>query len=289
MLSTIPFPEDFTYVPSSEKSLESKSLEQQEKNILNIKRSHHTDLQKTIQLDDLEDDVKDDYIWKQFSKKLPNLVIKDCIPDGNCQFRSIENALYQYNNKYTHIKLREMVGKYIQKLPESDFINILDNYKIEKDNDEFLGHWDPYKVNTKEDLIKNINTLGFHFEGDDVTLNIISNVLHLDFIMLNSNKSITLKMNNNKIIIVLYYEKSGLSGHYKTIGLKNEKGGIITTAFKAQLLPKEIQYLIELSKIPKKQVIKSKSPKTKSLKTKSPKTKSPKTKSPKAKSPKTKK
>ena len=164
-----------------------------------------------------------------------------------------------------------MVGNYILNLQESEFINILNNYKIEKDNDEFLGHWDPYKVKTKDDFIKNINTLGFHFEGDDVTLNIISNVLHLDFIILNSNKSITLKMNNNKFIIVLYYEKSGLSGHYKTIGLKNEKRGIITTAFKTQSLPKEIQYLIELSKITKKPALKSKSPKKPVIKSKSPK------------------
>jgi hypothetical protein len=273
MLSTISFPEDFTYIPSSEKGSESKILETGSQSIDDVEpvvyRPEHS--------------REHDYIWKQFSKKLPNLVIKDCVPDGNCQFRSIENALYQYNNKYTHIKLREMVGKYIQKLPESDFLNILNNYKIEKDNDEFVGDWDPYKVKTKEDLIKNINTLGFHFEGDDVTLNIISNVLHLDFIILNSNKSITLKMNNNKIIIVLYYEKFGSSGHYKTIGLKNEKRGIITSAFKSQLLPKEIQYLIELSKISKKPIIKP------SIKSKSPKSKSPKSKSPKSKSPKSKK
>jgi len=264
MLSSIEFPEDFTYVSTSE----IPSF---------VKNSQSTFLKDTEPIDNLEND----YIWKQFSKKLPNLVIKDCEPDGNCQFRSIENALYQYNNKYTHIKLRKMIGKYILNLPESDFLTILNNYKIEKDNDEFTGHWDPYKVKTKHDFIKNINTLGFHFEGDDVTLNIISNVLHIDFIILNSNKTITLKMNNNKFIIVLYYEKIGLSGHYKTIGLKNEKRGIIITAFKSQLLPKEIQYLIELSKISKKQLIKSKSPKKSDIKSKSPKKSDIKSKSPK--------
>ena len=276
MLSNIQFPEDFTYVPSSVnivKQSEPKSLEKGKESSLSLLVDDQTNGPEQSH-EQFIDDLENDYIWEQFSKKLPNLVIKDCIPDGNCQFRSIENALYQYNNKYTHIKLRKMVGNYILNLPESDFLSILNNYKIEKDNDEFLGHWDPYKVKTKTDFIKNINTLGFHFEGDDVTLNIISNVLHLDFIILNSNKSITLKINNNKFIIVLYYEKTGLSGHYKTIGLKNEKRGTIITAFKSQLLPKEIQYLIELSKISKKHVkkhaIKSKSPKKSVIKSKSP-------------------
>ena len=159
MLSNIQFPEDFTYVPSSVnivKQSEPKSLEKGKESSLSLLVDDQTNGPEQSH-EQFIDDLENDYIWEQFSKKLPNLVIKDCIPDGNCQFRSIENALYQYNNKYTHIKLRKMVGNYILNLPESDFLSILNNYKIEKDNDEFLGHWDPYKVKTKTDFIKNIN------------------------------------------------------------------------------------------------------------------------------------
>ena len=210
-------------------------------------------------------------------------MIKDCNPDGNCQFRSIEQALYQYNNKYTHIKLRKIIGDYINKLNDDDFQNIIDNYKIEKDNSEFIGKWDPYKVKNKQDFIKHINKLGFHFEGDDTTLNILSDVLNVDFIIINKNKSVTLKLNNKRAIIVLYYHKSDLSGHYQTIGLKSK--GTVISAFNPKSLPGEITEMINMGKGESQR---TKSPKTKSPKTKSPKTKSPKTKSPKTKSPKTK-
>ena len=230
----------------------------------------------------VEEKIDNNYEWKQFDMKVKNLVVKDCKPDGNCQFRSIEQALYQYNNKYTHIKLRKLIGDYILSLKDKDFENILNNYKIEKDNGEFIGKWNPYKIKSKIDFVKNINTLGFHFEGDDTTLNILSKILNIDFIIINKNKSVTLKLNNGRAIIVLYYEKHGLSGHYKTIGLKKDN---IISAFNSKSLPDEITELINIGK---SRVVKTKSPVV--VKTKSPeivKTKSPeivKTKSPKRRS-----
>jgi len=231
-----------------------------------------------------------DYIWEPFEFPVKKLMIKDCEPDGNCQFRSIEQALYQYNNKYTHIKLRKIIGDYINKLNDNVFQNIIDNYKIEKDNDEFIGKWDPYKIKNKQDFIKHINKLGFHFEGDDTTLNILSDVLNVDFIIINKNKSVTLKLNNKRAIIVLYYHKLKLSGHYQTIGLKSKS--TVISVFNPKSLPSEITELINMGKGESPQI---KSPQTKSPQTKSPKakaksksksqkTKSPKTKSPKAKS-----
>ena len=235
----------------------------------------------------------DDYIWEPFKFPIKKLMIKDCNPDGNCQFRSIEQALYQYNNKYTHIKLRKIIGDYINKLNDDDFQNIIDNYKIEKDNSEFIGKWDPYKVKNKQDFIKHINKLGFHFEGDDTTLNILSVVLNVDFIIINKNKSVTLKLNNKRAIIVLYYHKSDLSGHYQTIGLKSKD--TVISAFNPKSLPGEITELINMgkgesqrTKSPKTKSPQAKSPQAKSTQAKSPKVKSPRVKSPRVKSPKTK-
>lgn len=211
-----------------------------------------------------EEKIDDDYQWKPFDMKVKNLVVKDCKPDGNCQFRSIEQALYQYNNKYTHIKLRKLIGDYILSLKDKDFENILNNYKIEKENGEFIGKWDPSKIKSKIDFVKNINTLGFHFEGDDTTLNILSKILNIDFIIINKNKSVTLKLNGGRAIIVLYYEKHGLSGHYKTIGLK--KNSMIVSAFNSKSLPEEISELINIGR---SGVVRTKSPKL--IRTKSPK------------------
>ena len=230
--------------------------------------------------------IDDDYKWKPFDMKVKNLVVKDCKPDGNCQFRSIEQALYQYNNKYTHIKLRKLIGEYILSLKDKDFENILNNYRIEKDNGEFIGKWNPYKIKSKTDFVKNINTLGFHFEGDDTTLNILSKILNVDFIIINKDKSVTLKLTSGRAIIVLYYEKHGLSGHYKTIGLK--KDSMVVSAFNSKSLPEEISELINIGK---SGVVKSKSPKRSKaeekvssvVKTKSPKRRSTKRSKAKAK------
>ena len=192
------FPYDFTYNPTvsfvESTSDTDVSLEGTELDVST--QMEGTELEDGIstQLETRDDNSvqkDDDYIWIPFKSPVQNLMIKDCNPDGNCQFRSIEQALYQYNNKYTHIKLRKIIGDYIKKLNDEEFQNIIDNYKIEKDNDEFIGNWDPYKVKSKGEFIKHINTLGFHFEGDDTTLNILSNILNVNFIIINKNKSVT--------------------------------------------------------------------------------------------------
>jgi len=290
MKSLDKFPYDFTYNPTASFAESNVSLDDSNASIVSLNDTYGSLEESTIESNiegtnvSIEETVEgttdigiekvDDYIWKPFKYPIKNLMIKDCKPDGNCQFRSIEQALYQYNNKYTHIKLRKIIGDYINKLNNDDFQHIIDNYKIEKDNSEFVGNWDPYKVKNKQAFIKHINKLGFHFEGDDTTLNILSDILNVDFIIINKNKSITLKLNNKRAIIILYYQKSRLSGHYQTIGLKSKD--TVISAFNSKSLPIEIKELIHLGK--------TKSPKTKSPKTKSPKTKSPKTKSPKTKS-----
>jgi hypothetical protein len=277
------FPTDFTYNVTEEPTAEStvgtaeSTVGTAESTVGTVESTAGT-VESVI-----EEKIDDDYRWKQFDMNVKNLVVKDCKPDGNCQFRSIEQALYQYNNKYTHIKLRKLIGDYILSLKDKDFENILNNYKIEKDNGEFIGKWDPSKIKSKIDFVKNINTLGFHFEGDDTTLNILSTILNIDFIIINKNKSVTLKLNGGRAIIVLYYEKHGLSGHYKTIGLK--KNSMIVSAFNSKSLPEEISELINIGK---SRVVRTKSPK--SVRTKSPKrskakvSKVVKTKSPKRRS-----
>jgi len=226
-------------------------------------------IQEETESDYIGTEPEGDYVWKPFEYGNVNLYVKDCEPDGNCQFRSIETALGQFSKEYTHKVLRDLVIKYILKLSQNRFEQILENYKLEKSNGEFAGGWDPDKINTKEEFVSEMRKGGFHFEGDYTTLEILSNVLDVDFIILNKSKQVTLVRNNKIATIVLYYEKIGNSGHYLTIGLK--KNDKIITAFKTSRLPIEIRELINLTKNSKSNAKSPKRSRAKRSRAKSPK------------------
>ena len=113
-----------------------------------------------------KDQVKEKHVWIPIDEKWQKILmsesymIKDCAADGNCQFRSLEEALKTSELKTSHKKLRRMVSDYILKLSDLEFQDILNNYKIEKDNGEFYGEWDPYSIKTKRQLAIEIKKPG---------------------------------------------------------------------------------------------------------------------------------
>lgn len=200
-----------------------------------------------------KDNIKLDYTWfpldKKWTVKLMSdkFVEKDCTGDGNCQFKSIETALTNAGYKMDHTKLRKIIGRYINKLPNSEFYNILQNYRIEKQNGEFKGKWNPFYVKTKRQFINNIVTSGFHFEGDSITLGLLSKAMGIDFIIFNSSYNIIDTSDHDNLndkLIILYYIRSDNTGHYKTIGL-NIGNNKIQTIFKRSKLPREIDILLD--------------------------------------------
>jgi hypothetical protein len=190
-----------------------------------------------------------DNIWiqKLLSDKF---VVKDCLADGNCQFRSIETALTQAGYRTTHDKLRKVIGKYIRKMADDDFQLILENYRLEKESGDFKGNWDPNKTNTKREFINNILKSGFHFEGDNITLSLLSKAIKIDFIIFDDSYNITDLSNPSQLndkIIILYYIKFHNSGHYNTIGYKPKSK--IKTIFKRNELPSEFDYMMDKNKL----------------------------------------
>ncbi len=146
-------------------------------------------------------------------------VVKNTKPDCNCQFRSIATSI-----GIGHRTLRKLVSYYILKIPDQEFSHILNIYHLEKKYGEFKGRWNPDNIKNKADLASEVIKPGFNFEGDDVTLSILSKILELDFIILtmrNSCKYINkIEGPGNKFFVVLNYISVGNSGHYKTIGFK---------------------------------------------------------------------
>ena len=217
--------------------------------------------------------VRNDYSWEELSPNwnllllTDNFVIKNCIGDGNCQFRSIETALTNSGYKTTHSKLRNAIAKYIYQLPSSEFWNLIKNYKIEKQNGEFEGGWNPFYIKSKRDFVKEIKKPGFNFQGDEITLSLISKVISIDILIFaNHNNSIYINrhlinldtnnvkgtlnvdhvsgqgtFNPNSKLMILYYDGS----HYQTIGLKDKTSGKVQTIFNKPKLPNEINRLLD--------------------------------------------
>jgi len=186
----------------------------------------------------------DKYIWKKIDKKWGkfllsnNFYIKDCPPDGNCQFRSIENVL----QSLSHIELRSLVSDYILKLNDEEFKIILSDYIIEKKSGQFYGNWNPSKIKTKKQLAHEINKLGFNFEGDNITLSILSKVLNVEIIIMNEPNSIIRIGENKRLFIILNFIKMGNTGHYISVGYKFNNN--IYTIFDKNNINYELRSLI---------------------------------------------
>lgn len=189
--------------------------------------------------------INEDWQTKLGSK---HFMIKNCLGDGNCQFRSIETALTNAGYKTTHEKLRKKIAKYIDELNDSDFIHIIKTYQIEKQNGEFVGNWDPFVINNKKDFIKIIKKSGFDFQGDFITLEIMSRAIEVDILILTSDSDLINLSDPDKLqnkILILYYDKGGNGyGHYQTIGLK-QKSGSVESIFKRSNLPNEIDRILD--------------------------------------------
>jgi len=195
--------------------------------------------------------INDTYYWEPVSEtwrsKLgsQNFMIKNCLGDGNCQFRSIETALTQGGYRSTHEKLRRLLAKYILSIDNKVFIDIIKTYQIEKENGEFVGNWDPMTIKNKRDFIKIIKRPGFDFQGDFISLELISRAIGIDIIIFTNDLDIINLSDPDNLqnkIIILYYDKD--AQHYKTISLK-KKEDKFQTIFKRSKLPEEINRILD--------------------------------------------
>jgi hypothetical protein len=183
--------------------------------------------------------AKSKFKWEEFNYE--KFFIKNCASDGNSQFCSIENGLKGSNQSQSHKKLRNLIGEYIvSKLNDKSFKELLDNYKILRNNGDFIGNWNPFKIKTKKQFIKEIKKIGFNFQGDNITLSLLSKALKIDFIIFSENDNINEQSNIHENIICLYFSLP--LNHYKILGIKDEK--LIHTIFNRSKLPNILEKLI---------------------------------------------
>lgn len=161
--------------------------------------------------------------------------------NGSDLIMALTNIGYKVDNP----KLKRLVSKYINNLPNSKFYDILQEYRTQKQNGELVEKWNPFYVKTKRHLINSIMTFNFS-ANDTTTLDILSKAIGIDFIIFDNNNYNIIDLGdseklNDKVVILWFSSTPTI--HYKAVGLKNDKG--IQTIFKRNKLPREIDILLD--------------------------------------------
>lgn len=177
--------------------------------------------------------------------------ILDCGAKGNCLFHCISEALNDSSNPekciYDIKTVRSIAADEINK---DNFNIILETYKLEQENDEFIGEWEPNNIKDIKDLQQEIMTCGDNFWGDHIVLQLLQEALKFNVIILNSGdsfynnytiKSIASDIFKYEKTIILYYTE-GL--HFELLGyFNNNKMNVL---FNSNNIPSEINQFYKI-------------------------------------------
>jgi hypothetical protein len=159
-----------------------------------------------------------------------NFMLLDCGAHGDCLFHCLAEALNLDNickgdlSKLYDVQiLREDAAS---QLNSENFDLILQNYKIEKEEGEFQGDWNPDEIETIIDFKKELCTPGNNFWGDHIILQLLSQTLKKNIIVLNGDEDFEklsyniIETPSSKGYIIIYFENNC---HYKLVGKFNGK------------------------------------------------------------------
>tara|TARA_B100000795_G_C22799753_1_gene441220 strand:- start:1865 stop:2572 length:708 start_codon:yes stop_codon:yes gene_type:complete len=191
----------------------------------------------------------DEYGWEDIDEKWQEKLLNgkknnrygvlDCGGEGDCLFFCIIEALGKFNMDVEN--LRNIVA---YEVDDNNFHLIIENYKLEKENNEFDGLWDPMKINCIEDLRNEIRTSGDNFWGDHIIIQLLEKALNINIIILNTDELIFEEnnfkiqprgnpINKKNITVFLSY---CFSSHFQLVGYFD--GKIMNTKFDYKDIPK---------------------------------------------------
>ena len=169
-----------------------------------------------------------DFLWNiELGEKF---MLLDCGSHGDCLFHCLAEALNLHNICRKDISVLYDVEtlrlKASEEIIDDNFDFILQNYKIEKYENEFQGDWDPDTVTTKEQLRNELCKTGNNFWGDHIIIQLLSQSLKKNIIVLNGDEDFE-KLSLNRIEskgakgnIIVYFENNC---HFKLVGEFNGK------------------------------------------------------------------
>lgn len=177
--------------------------------------------------------------------------ILDCGAKGNCLFHCISEALNDNSNPEKCIyDIKTIRNIAADEINNDNFNIILETYKLEQENDEFIGEWDPTNIKSIKDLKEEIMKCGDSFWGDHIILQLLQEALKFNVVILNSGSSFynnyTIKSIGSDIFkykktIILYYTE-GL--HFELLGyFDNNKMNVL---FDSINIPNEINQFYKI-------------------------------------------
>ena len=227
--------------------------------------------------------------WQKWHKNphgFQEAYVKDCGGGGDCQFLCVSHAIARLITLSVS-QLRRLVGEQILALTDEQFTDYMAAYRA-----EFAQHpnrhrqrsadgaWDPHRCRTKRELKQAVEAPittgdGFYFQGDQVTLDLMSGVLGVNFVVFSPDDKYVYQTratqpterkrrqsdsdeHKNLCTICLLYIAS--YKHYQLIGFADHSRSIDTDStdfyalmdnlhfpkelhvFLTQTLPKEIAY-----------------------------------------------
>ena len=173
--------------------------------------------------------------------------IFDCETDGNCLFHCIANAFNEkYKEKGESYDYKDIRNLIANSITEEQFESVIQYYRIMEDANDFDEEWDPYEIKNIDDFKRQLRKSGNNYWGDYLLLNIITEVLQLNIIILNYNNDCSLY--NTLIhfnpcyntIFLLYVDNC----HFQLIGYFDN---IIKSLFSKDEIPEELNQLIQLN------------------------------------------
>ena len=185
---------------------------------------------------------------KQFQREILTLLQEmnvECGGGGDCQFNSIGTAIDAQGTTFAQkgFAIRQLLAYIIQTMSDDDFQKLLERYKTEKRNRALEGKaidkW-IVEVHDKPAFIKEILKSGTNYEGDEMSLNLLSKALGIGIYVIDRsrlNRSVLgFNVNKNEFILLMYTGNQQF-GHYQALGVK-DGGRFAYRFFKNQMHPK---------------------------------------------------
>ena len=194
------------------------------------------------------------FLSKDERSKFCQWGILECGSDGDCLFHVVAEAFNQANyfNPETDVTdvmiASEMREKAADQVTEDNFDLIIESYKAACETGEFYEAWDPYDIETLDELRTALKTKGHTQWGDYIMIQLLQQALGINFIILNSERYDGKKLEDRftvhcsglgldplKKTVVLYFVDDF---HFQLIGYFKE--GNLITLFDYKQIPKEL-------------------------------------------------
>lgn len=194
--------------------------------------------------------------WKDWDNKfgIKDVVVWNPPGDGNCLFSSISEAVDPHL-KCTIEHLRYYAALQILREDKESVDLMINVYRDEVERKQFCGAWNPLKCTTPQELSEAIiepvySGKGFDFQGDDIVLNMLSKILHLDIVVFDQEKSFGYtcvgggSQEKNKYTIFLLLQTRGCK-HYQALGVCRT-ADTVQSLFESNNLPANFKNYIDM-------------------------------------------